>query len=256
MSHQRPLGPIVFHRSGPMSCPYLEGLVEQQLFMELGGPNAQETFEHLSLYGFRRSHHIVYRPTCNACQSCIPVRIRVADFENKRRYRKIRNRNADLMREDVGQKATEEQYRLFSRYVKSRHGDGDMASMSIRDYSNLVVASPVDTGLLEWRTPSGYLMATCITDRLGDGYSAVYSFFDPTEDRRSLGVFMILSLIDLAIEAGKPFVYLGFWVPGSPKMNYKASFEPIEGFYRGVWTEIRDRDSWGPVTTGPCGKTL
>ncbi len=122
-----PLAAYLFHRSCPMSCPYLDGLVEQRLFMELGGPNAQETFEHLSLYGFRRSHHIVYRPTCNACQSCIPVRIRVADFQSKRRYRKIWNRNADLTQEDVGQKATEEQYKLFSRYVKSRHGDGDMA---------------------------------------------------------------------------------------------------------------------------------
>lgn len=242
MSHQRPMGPIMFHRSGPMSCPYLDGLVEQQLFMELGGPNAQDTFEHLSQYGFRRSHHIVYRPTCNACQACVPVRIRVADFQDKRRYRRIRSRNADLTMRDVGQIATEEQYRLFSRYVRSRHGDGDMAGMSIRDYSNLVVASPVDTGLLEWRTESGRLMATCITDRLRDGYSAVYSFFEPTEIRRSLGNHMILSLVELARNTGKPFVYLGFWVSGSEKMDYKSGFRPIEGFSSGGWSEIAGSD--------------
>ncbi|NMM43985.1 arginyltransferase [Rhodospirillaceae bacterium KN72] len=239
MTLQRPLAPIVFHRSGPMSCPYLGGRIEQQLFMELGGPTAQDTFEHLSQYGFRRSHHIVYRPTCRNCNSCIPVRIPVAAFEEKRRFRKIRNRNADLIRRDVGQIATQEQYRLFHRYVRSRHGDGDMAGMTIRDYSNLVVASPVDTVLLEWRhTDSDQLMATCITDRLRDGYSAVYSFFDPDAERRSLGTHVILSLIDLARERGLPFIYLGFWVPGSPKMHYKAAFQPLEGFRNGCWQPV------------------
>jgi arginyl-tRNA--protein-N-Asp/Glu arginylyltransferase len=250
MSHQRAIAPIVFHRSGPMSCPYLTDRVEQQLFMELAGPNAQETFEHLSQFGFRRSHHIVYRPTCRGCDACVPVRIRAASFENKRRFRKIKNRNADLTRRDIGQHATAEQYRLFSRYVRSRHGDGDMAGMSIRDYSNLVVASPVDTRLFEWRTPDGRLMATCITDRLADGYSAVYSFFDPEADRRSLGVHMILSLVDLAVETGKPYVYLGFWVPGSPKMDYKADFRPLEGFGRQGWRDIADGEDW-PGETGP-----
>lgn len=221
-----------------MSCPYLEDRVEQQLFMELGGPGAQDTFEHLSQYGFRRSHHIVYRPTCKGCESCIPVRIRVDDFEDKRRYRKIRNRNADLTLQDVGQMATQEQYRLFSRYVRSRHGDGDMASMTIRDYSNLVVASPVDTRLLEWRGEDGTLLATCITDVLSDGFSAVYSFFNPDEDRRSLGNHMILSLVSLAKSVGNPYVYLGFWVPGSPKMHYKSGYRPLEGFHQGGWLEI------------------
>ena len=240
MSHQRSLAPVVFHRSAPMTCPYLSGNVEQQLFMELGGPNAQEQFEHLSQFGFRRSHHIVYRPTCSGCESCIPVRIRVTDFDWKKRFRRIVNRNSDLVMRDVGQIATQEQYKLFSRYVRSRHGDGDMAGMAIRDYSNLVVASPVDTGLFEWRTEANRLIATCITDRMQDGFSAVYSFFDPDEEKRGLGNHMILSLVDLAVRTGKPFVYLGFWVPGSPKMDYKATFGPLEGFRRGTWRPIDD----------------
>lgn len=240
MSHQRPIAPIFFHRSAPMKCPYLDGNVEQQLFMELGGPNAQDMFEHLSQHGFRRSHHIVYRPTCNGCASCIPVRIRVSDFQWKKRFRRTLYRNRDLTLRGVGQVATQEQYRLFSRYVRSRHGDGDMAGMGIRDYSNLVVASPIDTGLFEWRTEANRLVATCITDQMQDGYSAVYSFFDPDEERRSLGNFMILSLVNLALEQGKPFVYLGFWVPGSQKMHYKATFGPLEGFVRGSWRLIED----------------
>lgn len=223
-----------------MNCPYLAGKDEQQLFTELSGPNAQEMFESLSQFGFRRSHHIVYRPTCKGCESCIPVRIRVADFQWTKRFRRIVNRNADLTMHDVGQIATQEQYKLFSRYVRSRHGDGDMAAMAIRDYSNLVVASPVDTGLFEWRTAQNKLIATCITDRMQDGYSAVYSFFDPDDPARGLGNHMILSLVRLAEASGKPFVYLGFWVPDSPKMDYKAGFGPMEGFHRGAWRPIKD----------------
>lgn len=244
MTHQRPLGPIVFHRSGPMSCPYLDGRTEQQLFMELGGPGAQETFEHLSQYGFRRSHHIVYRPTCIGCDACVPVRIRVADFVVSRRYRKILNRASDITLNDRGQLATREQFQLFSRYVQTRHGDGDMAGMSFRDYSNLVVASPVDTRLYEWRNSNDRLMATCIVDELQDGLSAVYSFFDPKEERLSLGNFIILSLVERAKLLGLPYVYLGFWVPGSAKMDYKVQFRPLEGYSKSGWQDIADPDNW------------
>ncbi|MEQ8443504.1 MAG: arginyltransferase [Alphaproteobacteria bacterium] len=243
MSYQRALSPIVFHRSGPMSCPYLEDRTEQQLFMELSGPGAQETFEHLSKFGFRRSHHIVYRPTCRGCTQCVPVRVRIADFEPKRRFRKIINRNSDLTCKDVGQVATREQYDLFAKYLRCRHADGDMAGMTIRDYSNLVVASPVDTALLEWRDQSGRLVAVCITDRTRDGLSAVYSFFDPDQPRRSLGTNIVLSLIELARSQGRPYVYLGFWVPQSPKMAYKADFTPIECFTPAGW-QNRDRLSF------------
>jgi arginine-tRNA-protein transferase len=147
--------------------------------------------------------------------------------------------------QDVGQVATQEQFTLFNRYVKSRHGDGDMATMSIRDYSNLLAASPVDTRLFEWRQrENNQLIASCITDWLSDGYSAVYSFFDPEKTRRSLGLYMILSLVELARNTHKPFVYLGFWVPDSPKMDYKATFTPIEGYTSVGWQEIKNRDDW------------
>lgn len=242
MSHQRSLAPIVFHRSGPMACPYLDGRTEQQLFMELGGPTAQDTFEHLSQFGYRRSHHIVYRPTCIGCDACVPVRIRVKDFEYRRRFRKILNRGADMVLNDRGPMATREQYQLFSRYVQSRHGDGDMAGMSFRDYSNLVVASPVDTRLYEWRNGSERLMATCIVDQLKDGLSAVYSFFEPKEERLSLGGFIILSLVERAKLLGLPYVYLGFWVEGSDKMNYKIQYKPLEGYSRAGWREVDASD--------------
>lgn len=226
-----------------MHCPYLPDRIEQQLFHELGGPDAQATFEHLSRSGFRRSHHIVYRPACRGCNACVPVRIRVADFQDCRAFRKIRNRNADLRVENTGPAASEEQYHLFRRYVRARHSDGDMAHMGYRDYANLVVASPVDTILFEWRDEAARLRAACITDRMEDGYSAVYSFFDPVEQRRSLGTQVILSLVDRAAAEGRPYVYLGFWVPDSPKMDYKARFRPLEGFSSTGWAEIANMET-------------
>lgn len=225
-----------------MHCPYLPGRVEQQLFAELSGPDVQERFEHLSRHGFRRSHHIVYRPACSGCEQCIPVRVRAGDFRWTRSFRRTRNRNADLEVADVGARVTEEQYALFRRYVSARHGDGDMAEMGFRDYANLVVASPVDTTMLEWRDPAGTLQAACIADRLSDGYSAVYSFFAPEAARRSPGTLVILALIEMARARGLPHVYLGFWVPGSPKMAYKARFRPLECFGPDGWRTLPETD--------------
>lgn len=241
MTVQRSPTILTFHRSGAMHCPYLPDRTEQQLFAELGGPDAQEQFEHLSRHGFRRSHHIVYRPACRGCEQCIPVRIRARDFQWTRSFRRIANRNRDLIVSDVGPHATEEQFDLFARYVATRHGDGDMASMGFRDYANLVVASPVDTTLLEWRTSDGTLLAACIADRLADGYSAVYSFFESDQERRSLGTQVILSLVDTARTQGLDHVYLGFWVPDSPKMAYKARFRPLECFGPGGWRTLGEQ---------------
>lgn len=243
MSNQRRPTLLTFHRTGPMTCPYLPDRVEQQLFAELSGPDAQILFNQLSLAGFRRSHHIAYRPVCKGCQACIPVRIPVARFRWNRAFRKVMNRNTDLTLRDAGRRAGADQYDLFARYVRSRHGDGDMAGMTARDFANLVMSSPVDTTMLELRDPQGRLVAACLCDRLEDGYSAVYSFFEPAEERRGLGNLMILRLIDLAAREGLPHVYLGFWVPGSRKMDYKRRFRPMEMFDRGRWTELTAGDA-------------
>lgn len=238
MSNQRRPALLTFHRTGPMTCPYLPDRVEQQLFVELVGPDAQHVFDRLSLSGFRRSHHIAYRPVCKGCQACIPVRIPSARFQWSRGFRRTLARNTDLILRDAGRRATAEQYELFSRYVRSRHGDGDMAGMTARDYANLVMSSPVDTTVMELRNPDGKLIAACLCDRLIDGYSAVYSFFEPEEERRSLGSLIILRLIELTLREGLDHVYLGFWVPGSRKMDYKRRYQPLEVFDRGGWMEL------------------
>lgn len=243
MSNQRSserllTGIVQFRHSTAMPCPYLPGRIERQVYAELGGPAPQEIFRRLSLAGFRRSHHIVYRPACPGCSACVPVRVDVANFRWTRSWRRIMQRNADLTADEAGLEITDEQYRLFRRYVRSRHGDGDMAVMDRRDYTSMVHSSPVDTGIVEFRDGIGDLVAACLTDRLPDGLSAVYSFFDSEQPRRSLGSFMVLWLIEEARRRGLPFVYLGFWIENSRKMGYKSRFRPLQAFGPEGWITL------------------
>ncbi len=221
-----------------MPCPYLRGKVEQQLFTDLSGLGAQSRYEILSQGGFRRSHHIAYRPACRDCVACVPVRVVASEFKVSRAWRRIRNKNADLLIEDKGTQVSNEQFALFSRYMQSRHGGGDMARMDRNDYFEMVVSSPVHTSILEYRNPEGDLVAACLIDKVGDGYSAVYSFFDPETSNRSLGSYIVLSLIERVRAENLPYVYLGFWVANSPKMQYKVRFQPIEGFGPRGWKSI------------------
>lgn len=223
-----------------MPCSYLAGRVEQQLFAELSGARAIDVFDTLSQGGFRRSHHIIYKPACTGCNACIPVRIPVKRFRTSKAWRRIINRNNDLIATDVGTRITEEQFELFQRYINRRHGDGEMAKMSRRDYAAMVHNSPVDTVMVEFRHPNGHLIAGCLMDRLAGGLSAVYSFFDPTQDRRSLGSYIILWMIKEAKRHELDHVYLGYWVAGSPKMDYKARFRPFESFGPKGWTEVEN----------------
>jgi len=246
MSFQRsPDRIMTFYRSRPMPCPYLPDRMEQQLFTELSGPTGKAAFNLLSRGGFRRSHHIIYRPACRGCEACVPVRLAVEGFCATRGWRRVLAANSDLQMRDVGRVINDEQFELFRRYVTHRHADGEMARMGRRDYAAMVVASPVDTCLMEFRNAANRLFAACLVDRLEDGLSAVYSFFEPEEQRRSLGSFVVLKLIEQARAKGLPYVYLGYWVAGSPKMSYKGRFRPLEGFGPDGWRLIEpdcDRD--------------
>lgn len=232
-------GIVLLRHSAGMPCPYLAGRVERQVYAELSEPTSREVFRRLSAAGFRRSHHIAYRPACPGCTACVPVRVPVERFEWTRSWRRIRNANASLTAADAGLDIDEDQYRLFRRYVRSRHDDGDMALMNRRDYTAMVLASSVDTTIFEFRGSDGQLVAACLTDILPDGLSAVYSFFDPDPRHRSLGSYMILWLIEEARRRGLPYVYLGFWIDDSPKMAYKSRFRPLEGFGREGWAPLR-----------------
>lgn len=227
-----------FFTTTPLPCPYLEDRVERRLVTELMGPDATHLNDKLSLAGFRRSHTIAYAPVCDGCSACVSVRVPVRDFAPNRTQRRIINRNADLTVEERAPIATREQFELFKTYIRTRHSDGDMALMGQADYRALVEETPVRTQIVEFRDPEGRLSAACLTDRLGDGLSAVYSFFDTEDTRRSLGTYVVLWLIDRARLQGLDFVYLGYWVQSSPKMDYKRNFRPLEAYTPDGWRRI------------------
>lgn len=246
MSHQRDPDSlisnlVVFRHSAGMPCPYLPGRTERQLYTELPPQSAEsssDAFRNLSAAGFRRSHHIVYRPACADCAACLPVRIPVERFRLTKGWRRILRDNEDLVARDCGRTVSDEQFRLFRRYVLARHNDGDMAMMTRRDYNAMVLTSPVDTRIIEFRDSAGKLVAACLTDVLDDGYSAVYSFFDPDLTSRSLGSYVVLWLVEEARRRSLGKVYLGFWIEDSPKMSYKRRFRPLEAFGPDGWTTL------------------
>jgi arginine-tRNA-protein transferase len=242
-SNERPVTQLQhFFRSVPMPCPYVDGRIERKLFTRLAHPDGTALNTLLSQAGFRRSHDILYRPVCPACQACVPVRIRARDLHEGASLRRIRRRNRDLAVEARPAVATAEQFALFARYQASRHGDSDMARMSESDYVAMIEEGGVDCRMLELRDGGGHLAGAVLADRLSDGFSAVYSFFDPDEGPRSLGTDLILRLVDQANHLELPFVYLGYWIAESQKMRYKARFRPLEALVDGTWQVLQVRD--------------
>lgn len=232
--------PQFFYTTAPLPCPYLAGRTERKIVTELSGPEAETLHDRLSRAGFRRSHNIAYSPVCPGCQACIPIRIIAAAFEPDRTQRRLARANADLSATEMPPRATAEQFALFHRYQKARHADGDMAAMGFYDYRAMVEDTPIGTSVVEFRDAGDRLLGACLTDRLSDGLSAVYSFYDPAAEKRSLGTHAVLWLVDRARELGLPYVYLGYWVPESRKMAYKARFRPSEVLTGGIWRVLGD----------------
>lgn len=227
--------PRFFYRMPPRPCPYLSNRTEQNIFTELAGPNTGQLYDALTQAGFRRSHNVAYRPACPGCKACVPVRVVTHEFKPRQSLRRVRRRNTGLVEVETAARATAEQYNLFNHYVSSRHGDGEMAGMSFADYAAMVQDSPLNTFVLEYRDRDDRLIACCLVDRLNDGLSAVYSFFDPGRPEYSLGSFMIQRLIEKSIDMDLPYLYLGYWIDGSPKMSYKWRFQPLEGLGANGW---------------------
>ena len=230
--------PRFFYRMPPRPCPYLGGRTEQNIFTELAGPNTTQLYDALTQAGFRRSHNVAYRPACPGCQACVPVRVVVDEFVAGSSLRRVSRLNADVTEIEVVGQSTVEQYQLFSDYVASRHNGGEMAGMSYGDYTAMVQDSPLKTFIAEYRVAGDRLAGACLVDRLGDGLSAVYSFFDSTESKRSLGSYMIIQLIRRSQELGLPYLYLGYWIAGSQKMAYKSRFRPLEGLGADGWKRL------------------
>lgn len=224
-------------------CPYLPGKTERKVFANLPFSEGAHVNDELTQAGFRRSQNIAYRPACENCDACVSVRLLVPEFAFSRSQRRILKRNDDLSRDLVEAEATVEQFDLLRRYLNSRHPEGGMAGMGWLDYVAMIEDTAVRTHLIEYRTASmdggpGQLVGVCLTDLLSDGLSMVYSFYDPAFDERSLGRFAILDHVRQAATVQLPFVYLGYWVRGSRKMDYKADFRPMEQLTRQGWERI------------------
>jgi leucyl-tRNA---protein transferase len=242
---QHPRDAPQFFLTTPNTCPYLPGRQERKVFTHLVGQNAPVMNETLTQGGFRRSQSIAYRPACDVCRACVSIRVLVQEFTLSRSFRRVMQKNGDLSARMLQNKATTEQYGIFRAYVESRHGDGGMAGMSVLDYMMMVEDSHVETRIVEYRlrdeAGESTLIAVALTDVLEDGLSMVYSFFEPEEDHRSLGTYMILDHIARARALGLPHLYLGYWVEGSPKMDYKARFQPQERLGMLMWERVGNR---------------
>ena len=220
------------------------------MFTHLVGERAPELNDLLTHGGFRRSQSIAYRPACESCRACVSVRVVVDAFRATRSMRRVRDLNGDLVGEMRVPVPTSEQYSVFRGYLDSRHRDGGMADMTVLDYAMMVEDSHVETRIIEYRRRgpdthvtgrgAGALLGVALTDVLGDGLSMVYSFFDPDASARSLGTFMILDHIARARRLGLSYVYLGYWVKGSKKMDYKGRFLPQERLMPEGWLRVRD----------------
>ena len=237
-----------FYLTAPSACPYLPGQQERKDFTHLVGPHAGDLHDELSQGGFRRSQAIAYRPACDSCGSCVSVRVCVDLFRPTDSMRRVMRHNRGLIGRFRPPQANSEQYSLFRRYLDSRHAEGGMAHMSVLDYALMVEDTHVDSGVVEYRRrgpdssitgrDEGGLGACVLTDVLADGLSMVYSFFDPEMADRSLGTYVILEHIERARKLGKPYLYLGYWVDGSPKMGYKGRFKPQERLTPRGWMRV------------------
>ena len=243
--------PVRFPRffvTSPAPCPYLAGRMERKVFTELKGAHSDALNDALSRIGFRRSQTVAYRPSCMDCTACTSVRVIAPEFRPSTTQRRNLRRNADLVVSECAPWATEEQYDLLRRYLGTRHPGGGMAQMDESDFADMVEHTPVTSFVIEYREPGdgiapGRLVGACLTDRQGDGLSMVYSFYDPDHEARTgLGNFIILDHIRRAARAGLPFVYLGYWVEGSERMQYKVRYRPLEKLGRDGWERLSDAE--------------
>jgi arginine-tRNA-protein transferase len=235
-----------FYVTSPAPCPYLSGQTERKVFTELKGPHAPQLNDALGRIGFRRSQTVAYRPSCAGCQACVSVRVVASEFQSSATQKRILRNNTDLIVSECRPWATTEQFDLLQRYLGLRHPGGGMAAMDETDFADMVEHSPVSSFVIEYREPledggPGRLVGACLTDRQGDGLSMIYSFYDPEHEGRSgLGNYIILDHIRRAAAEGLPYVYLGYWVEGSPRMQYKVRFRPLERLGAGGWRRFSD----------------
>lgn len=232
--HQRT--PDIF-LSMPHPCSYLPGNTAATLFIDPRFPLDRERYGTFTRLGFRRSGDLVYRPHCPGCSACVPVRIPTARFRASRSQRRVWQRNRDLQLIPRSSDFVHEHFDLYLRYQAARHAGGGMDDPDPQKYIQFLAGRRVETVFYEMRR-RGRLLAVAVVDRLDDGLSAVYTFYEPAETGRSLGTFAVLWEIEHARSEGLPWLYLGYWIANSRKMAYKTNFRPIEIYRNGQWAEL------------------
>ena len=244
MRHSVPKSPQ-FYVTAPQECPYLNGKVERKLFTALNGPDSKVLNNALSKQGFRRSQNVLYRPSCPDCTACLSARIPVQKFSFSKSERRVLKRNSGLKREVKTPWASFEQFNLFKKYVESRHDNGGMSGMSEAEFTSMIEETSVNTVFCKYSLENNQcstMLGASLTDIIEDGLSMVYSFYEPEFKELSLGKFMILDHIKLAKEMNLPYLYLGYWVEGSEKMEYKSQYEPLEVFIDGKWQLLKRKN--------------
>lgn len=229
--------PLIFYATPPDHCPYLEGREMTTVFADPHGPMDVERYGRLLDAGFRRSGHHVYRHQCRGCDACVPIRVPAAAFCPDRSQRRAWRRNADLQTMVREAAFDGEHFALYTRYVNQRHRGGGMDRPTPEGYWGFISSRWCETWLVEFRL-QGRLVGVAVTDRLPQGLSAVYTFFDPELERRGPGTLAILWQLQEARRLGLPWVYLGYWNPLTPKMAYKVRFQPAQGLVDGLWQRV------------------
>lgn len=233
-----PFTNLQFYATAPYPCSYLPGRLARSQVATPSYMIDTATYGNLVSSGFRRSGAFTYRPYCDHCQACVPVRVLADEFKTNRAQRRNLGRNATLVARVMELKISHEHYALYRRYQAGRHPGGGMDHDSREQYSHFLLQSNVHTRLVEF-PDHGVLRMVSIMDTLADGLSSVYTFYDSQQPQLSLGTYGILWQIAEAKRRKLAHVYLGYWIEESRKMSYKANFQPIEGLVNGLWDRIK-----------------
>lgn len=230
---------LIFYRHNENSeCGYLPGLQSNSIFIDPDSSPSKDQLNLLHLQGFRRSGKLVYRPHCPECNACQSSRIINREFQPSKNQKKAIKRNQDIHLHWVEATFSIEHYQLYERYIGQRHQDGEMFPASEEQYQGFLIEGHGTHKFLELRDANNVLVGCCVVDIFYDGLSAIYSYFDPDQTRRSLGRFIVLALISQGLQIGLPYTYLGYWIKESSKMNYKANYQPLEVFDGEIWRKL------------------